>query len=126
MYNSPMLEELENPDNYRQFFKDHCVICRTALPQMSSDWIHYKFFGNYCISCDRKISRKLNRKRMNQNINQVYQLHEQQMGRMFNLIIGNYPPVTLEEKEEIINDKIKDEYRYENTNEESLDANGTL
>ena len=121
-----MLEELENPDNYRQFFKDHCMICGEHLPQMSSHWIHYKFFGNYCIKCDRKIGRQLSRKTMTKDINTIYELHEQQMGRMFNLILGQDRAATLEEKEEIINDKIKDEYRYENTNEVSLDADNTL
>lgn len=114
MYNSPMLEELENPDNYKQFFKDHCVICGMTLPQMSSKWIHYKFFGNYCIKCDRKIGRQLSRKTMTTDIKTIAEMHAQQMGRMFNLIMGEDRAA---EKEQIINDKIKDEYKYENTND---------
>jgi len=121
-----MLEELENPDNYRQYFKDQCKICGEHLPQMSSHWIHYKLFGNFCIKCDRKIGRQLSRKNMGQEIKTIAEMHGQQMGRLFNMIMGQDRPATLEEKEEIINDKIKDEYRYENTNKELVDSEDTL
>ena len=47
--NLEMLAELENPENYRQHFKDKCFICERKIP---ASWGHYRFFGNCCRFCN--------------------------------------------------------------------------
>lgn len=57
--NLEMLSELENPENpenYRQWFKAECFICKGKIP---ASWWHYKFFGNCCRVCNT--SKKVNK-----------------------------------------------------------------
>lgn len=98
-------DQFDNPEPYRQFFKDYCVICRLQIPK---EWSHYKFFGNYCVKCDRQISKKL---KTNIMLRGLEQFHQQQMSTLWDIVTGQH--VTPTEKEEIINDKIKDEYRHQ-------------
>lgn len=98
-------DKFDDPEPYREFFKDHCCICGLEIPK---EWSHYKFFGNYCIGCDRKISKKLNTNIM---LRETYQIHQQQMQGLWDIIMGQH--LTPTEKQEIINDKIKDEYKNE-------------
>lgn len=111
-----MLEELENPENYRKYFKDCCVTCGVKIPTFKgwSMWMHYKFFGNFCVSCDHEVGRRLFKKKKTMTLAEI---HAQQMANLWNFIMN--PSVKSPEltKEEIIDDKIRDEIKYENKQE---------
>lgn len=100
-------DEFDNPEPYREFFKDCCVICNGSIPK---EWSHYKFFGNYCVKCDRQISKKLKTNIMLRGLDQYNLASMNAQNRLFQFITQG---MTQEEKQEIINDKIKDEYRHQ-------------
>lgn len=107
-------DQFDNPEPFRRFFKDYCVICRLQIPK---EWSHYKFFGNYCVKCDRKISKKLKTNIMLRGLEQYNNANINAQNRLFNFITQG---MTKEEKEEIINDKIKDEHRHQEVLESEL------
>lgn len=108
-------DKFDDPEPYRAFFKDHCVICGLEIPK---EWSHYKFFGNYCVKCDRKISKQLTTNIMLRE-KAIWQMHQQQMTGIWDMIMKT--SMTPAEKQEIIDDKIKDEYKYENKQEANSD-----
>jgi hypothetical protein len=52
-----VLEIIENPENYKQNFKDKCAMCGCKI---SDTWEHYKVSGNYCGSCNSKCQKNAN------------------------------------------------------------------
>ena len=107
-------DRFDDPEPYREFFKDRCVTCGHTIPK---EWSHYRFFGNYCVPCDRKISKKLNTNIMLRGLEQYNSANINAQNRLFNFITQR---LTAEEKQEIINDKIKDEYRYKKSVESEV------